>query len=330
MTVVAWPTLDLYLNTTSAIGSAADENNKVTNTNLRDLVLSFSTTRGRQNSQGHFDPGTATFELDNHDGRLDPTNTSSPFYPNLGPGNGYYLVAGGHSLFAGYADSYTPAYDYTGGERMIVQCSDLFKMLSLQTWQPPLPLAEQTPSARITQILADIGFTVSWLTGDTGNSVCVGIPVDANDPTAVHSEGALAAMQAAAEDTETGLLFMKANGTIQFYDRYQRQGLGASTAVTFGDGGGSEVEYEQDISPTTDDTLLVNGATVTDGLGQSYTYQDAASIAKYGPRFISLQTLAASPNEAGDQAAFLVQTQKDARLRFDGITSRPIITLSTD
>lgn len=41
--------------------------------------------RGRSNDLDSFDIGTAYVELDNRDGRFNPTNTASPYYPNVKP-----------------------------------------------------------------------------------------------------------------------------------------------------------------------------------------------------------------------------------------------------
>lgn len=344
MTVFAWPTLYLYIDTSSAPLSLADWTARATAgfglpvNALPDIgaqLLSFSTTRGRQNSQSHFDTGTATFELDNRDGRFDPSYTSSPFYPNLGVGNHLYLIAYdpgvnfSYSLWSGYIDSLTPAYDYLAGERMIITASDMFKMLNLLLWQPTSPVAAQNSLDRCRQILTDCGFTTNWVTldgsGITPVSLSGPIGVDPTTGLMAHSESALSAMQASADDTEDGMVYVRADGWLVVSSRYARpaitnfMGLGAA----FGDSAG-EILYEPDVSPTTDDTLLVNMISITDGNGTVATYSDAASIAKYGPRAATLTSLTVTPNEVDDQAALRVQEASTLQMRVDQLTFKPV------
>jgi hypothetical protein len=48
-------------------------------------VRSVQINRGREADLNSFDNGTATVELDNRDGRFNPSNTASPYYPNVKP-----------------------------------------------------------------------------------------------------------------------------------------------------------------------------------------------------------------------------------------------------
>ncbi|CAB5219031.1 Concanavalin A-like lectin/glucanases superfamily [uncultured Caudovirales phage] len=48
-------------------------------------VRSIDISRGRQADLNPFDNGTARIELDNRDGRFNPSNTASPYYPNVKP-----------------------------------------------------------------------------------------------------------------------------------------------------------------------------------------------------------------------------------------------------
>ena len=291
-----------------------------------DSLISFSTHRGRSNAQGHFDAGTLTIEFDNHAGWLDPTYTGSPFYPHLGVGNHISLFAftAATWIWSGYITSFAPQYDDVFGERMVITASELFTPLALQNWPLRTSIGPAVSSSVIDAILSDCGFSTGWLTGDTGNSLCAPPVDDPSNPGQVAA--ALDIMQQCAEDTEAGLLFTSSQGLLQFWDRYKRPKQSGATTITFGDGGGSEVEYEGDIAPTMDDSLLLNGMTITDAEGRVYTYSDATSIATYGPRFGNLSTLAALPNEGADEAAFMVLQQKDARLRIDQVTIRPVFT----
>jgi len=323
-----WPDIQVYLDVTSAPLSATDLANTGSTTlpRIDAQLLSFQTHRGRSNAQSHFDAGSLTIELDNRDGRFDPTYTSSPFYPHLGVGNHVSIYANTAAtwLYSGYITSLQPAYDWTGGERMVITATDLFSPLGLQNWSLRTSYTPATADTVLKDILSDCGFSNGWVTGDTGFSL-VQPPTD--DPTNPgQTANALQVMQAAAEDTESGLLFVSGQGKIKFWNRYKRPNQTGATTITAGDGGGSEIEYEGDIAPVMDDSLLVNGMTVTTVDGSNHTYSDAASIGQYGPRYNSVSNLMATPTEGDDLATFSVLQQKDARLRIDQVTLRPVYT----
>jgi len=54
-------------------------------TDITTWVKDAKSKRGRQHFLGRFDPGTMDLQLDNRDRRFDPTNTSSPYNPNVVP-----------------------------------------------------------------------------------------------------------------------------------------------------------------------------------------------------------------------------------------------------
>ncbi len=333
MSQVVWPDIEVYLDTTSAPLSATDFSKTGTTTLARidaidggDCLISFQTHRGRSTSQSHFDSGTLTIEFNNKTGFLDPTYTSGPFYGHLGVGNHISIYARTANLWiwSGYIQSFSPQYDYTGGERMVITAVDMLSYLALTDWPLRTTFAPDTADDIIRGILTDCGFSSSWVTGDVGNSL-IQAPLD--DPENPGSTtNALAVIQAAAEDSEGGLVFMNGKGLLQFWNRYKRDRQSGATTLTLTDDGSSVYEYEPDIAPVMDTSLMINGMTVTDALGRNYTYQDAASIAKNGPLQTTLSNLMYSPNEGYDLAAWTVQTNKDMHLRVDQVTVRPAYT----
>ena len=52
---------------------------------VSDYVRSIEISRGRAEDLNPFDNGTARVELDNRDGRFNPSNTAGPYYPNVKP-----------------------------------------------------------------------------------------------------------------------------------------------------------------------------------------------------------------------------------------------------
>lgn len=338
MSQVVFPDVSVYLDVLSTPLSSADLANisaptagvpRIDNLAGGDCLISFQTSRGRQNAQSHFDSGTLSIEFDNKTGFLDPTYTSGPFYGHLGVGNhiSVYAAYGGSptALWSGYVTSFSPQYDYTGGERMVITATDMFNILALQAWPLRTTLAPVTADALIRDILSDCGFASGFLAAADVGASLVQAPLD--DPANPgQTTNALGVMQAAAEDSEGGLLYVNPNGTLRFYNRYKRPQQAGATIQTFTDTGSGAglLDYEQDVAPVMDDSLLVNAMQVTDANGVTYTYQDAASIARYGPRVNSLSNLMSAPNEGYDLAAFTVQQQKDARLRVDQVTLRPV------
>lgn len=78
------PTLTFELGLTAGFHDATTS---VAWTDITNYVISWGTGRGREPKRppAHFDPGQADLLLNNRDRRFDPTNTASPYYPNLQP-----------------------------------------------------------------------------------------------------------------------------------------------------------------------------------------------------------------------------------------------------
>jgi hypothetical protein len=79
MTLAGWPTV------IAEIAFNADPNSTTTAswTDVSTKLNAFTSHRGRQYELAQSDVGTAGVSLDNRDGRFDPSNTSSPYYPNV-------------------------------------------------------------------------------------------------------------------------------------------------------------------------------------------------------------------------------------------------------
>lgn len=103
---------------------------------VTDYVNSIETSRGRQSELDTFPAGTATINLDNHDRRFDPLNTSSPYNGDLVANTPIRiradLGAGGiKPIWYGVVDSWPNEYSEAGFKKDLdLPCSDLFKVLS--------------------------------------------------------------------------------------------------------------------------------------------------------------------------------------------------------
>jgi hypothetical protein len=97
----------------------------------------FGTSRGRESPLQQHDAGSATVVLDNRNRDFDPTNTASPYYPNVTPMVRIWLYeefsGEVHDLFRGYVESWDQEWPGGGWSDAIVTlaCADEFKVLAL-------------------------------------------------------------------------------------------------------------------------------------------------------------------------------------------------------
>ena len=117
--------------------------------NFEDRLRSFSTSRGRDQDYGDFNAGTCTIVLDNRDRALDPTNSGSPYYPNIRPMNRVWLYweFSGQTgdIFKGYVQSWNQKWPAAGGATdavVEITASDEFLVLSLEQLPAPSPPVE--------------------------------------------------------------------------------------------------------------------------------------------------------------------------------------------
>lgn len=109
-------------------------------TDITAFVRGFDTRRGRNHELGQMQAGEATLTLDNRDRRFDPSNTSSPYYPNVVPMRHMRIRANHqgvvYDLFAGFVEDWGqqwsgPNAAGAGDATCEVQLVDAFKLLNL-------------------------------------------------------------------------------------------------------------------------------------------------------------------------------------------------------
>jgi hypothetical protein len=95
------------------------------------------TRRGRNHELGKTQAGVATITLDNLDRRFDPTNTSSPYYPNVVPMRQIRIrTSDGYNVYRGYVQNWGQTWGgpapAAGGDAICqVEAADAFAVLSL-------------------------------------------------------------------------------------------------------------------------------------------------------------------------------------------------------
>jgi hypothetical protein len=154
---------------------------------------------------------------------------------------------------------------------------------------------------------------VGWPAGErympTGVSQII-----ASEPTG----NALSWMLGVAETTEQGILSSYINGYVKFVDRQAL--LTATSAATFGDGGGAEIAYS-DIAIRNDDGDLWSTVSVAGASGEVHRATDATAKTRYGPRTLEISgSMTANENELTDEATYLLNRYKAPTARVESLS----------
>lgn len=276
-----------------------------TYTDVSDYVLRIDIKRGRQQALSEIGTGTATVVFDNQDRRFDPTNTSSPYSPNVVPNKPIRISATYDSttyrLFEGFVEQFPQQFIGSGSQSITtVTALDAFALfkLALHTDNE----VEELSSVRITNILDEIGWSSSKRDIQTG-VLDVQAITDDND--------ALTELRLTAS-SEGGQLFIAKDGDVKFYNRRTLY-LNQTSAGTIGVGAG-EIPYN-DVSLNFDNVLLRNDWRITRVGGTEQIAQDTASIAKYGSRVVKRT----GQLQVSDEDALSVAIQNETKFGDVGI-----------
>lgn len=286
-------------------------------TDITDYVRGFQTKRGRSDELQHYTPGTIMLDLENSDGRFDPTYASGAYYPNVQPMKLVRLRATWNSItypiFQGYVDGWTPSWPQNKQDRVKLGATDAFKVLTRKRYVNATQ-GQETIASRIGQFLtlADLGASL--------NACTTLVAADALDTDMLSHLQAL-------EDTELGSLFTDESGLIRFEDRNFRANNKLSVQATFGDGDTGELPFEV-LEPIYDDTTIINYASIDASkavypLTTPAVYSDATSDTDYGTSSIQRDLLFADSNECADMAWRIVQRYKNPAYRFDSLEFNP-------
>jgi len=297
---------------TNVLGSAAIQVVDVSN-----LVTQISVRHGRDRMFEEYLPSDAIIQFQDFTGDWDPTNTGSPYYPEVKPMRQVqiYTTYQGttYPIYSGYIWSWDydwadPSVDYA---LVTVQCVDAFRLLALANITTITGAAvNDLPGERINQILDEIDWPTSARDIDTGDTVLQ------ND----HGEErtALQALQTI-EKSDLGALYIDHLGKVVYVDRVNQASRAAGTPVYFDDIG-NNVQY-QDIDVAFDDTELANEVTLTAHGQAAQTASDAASISEYFLRSFSRSDLMMKTNATAlTRATQILNYRKQVRLRIESLT----------
>jgi len=270
---------------------------------------------GRQHELQRTEAGTLTMVLNNRHGNYDPTNTTGAYYPNVKRTRWIRVRSVWNSVvypeWQGLIEGYSGEWPAVGKDATVtVHAADGFKplnLLDLNGYSYP----QQSTGARVAAVGADAKVQIGSV--DVGVATLPAI-------TFTNATTALSHLQAI-EDTEAGLIFMAADGSLTFHDRHHRP-LNNSTPVAIIGDNATEIPYSGRTYSELEDSNIWNDIVVTPaqeaGNPDQPTpsqVQNAASIAAHYRRTLSKTLLSESPLEALSAAQFYASLYAEPSLR---------------
>ena len=291
-------------------------------TDITQYVRSISTQRQFSRETSRWQAGTGQIVLSNNDGRFSPNLPSGPYtsggITGIRPWRPVRITAtyGGisYSLFTGYAVSWLEGYPGLGfDDTMTVGLVDEFGKLA--GWNGSAQTSQgqgETSGARIHRILNAAGSTAN-------RSIATGTQTMQATTLADYAMSQLDLTN----DSEGGWLWVDADGTIVFEDRFSPIELTRmnTSNVTFGE---QEIQYI-DLSMAYDGDRLVNMASIARAGGTAQSATDATSRALYGDRqFARSDLICETDTQTLGLAQLMVAAKKDPALRIVSATFAPL------
>ena len=283
----------------------------VTMVDLTSLVESVNINRGRSRQLDQFNSGSATIAFNNDSQILNPSNTSSPYYPFVLPRCPVQIIANGIPIYTGLVTDWNLDYDISNQDMMYATCSDNFTVLANQAINAVTPSSQAT-GARINTILnlSEINYQGARSI-DTGSSTLGAYAID-------QDTNCLNYLQQI-NTSEQGYLFMSANGTLTFKGRTSV--LNPVAGATFNTDG-TGLPYQTLINQYGDE-LLYNYIITQSPAGGVQTTSNATSIALYQAQQYALTNLLNSTTtEVAGLGNYLLGKYQNPVLRFTGLSTQ--------
>lgn len=283
----------------------------VTMVDLTYLVESVNITRGRSRQLDQFNAGTATIAFDNASQILNPSNTSSPYYPFVLPRCPVQILANGIPIYTGLVTDWNLDYDISNEDIMYASCSDQFTVLANQALNAVTPSAEAS-GTRINTVLSysEINYQGARAI-DTGSST-LGAYAIAQDTNVLNYLQLV-------NTSEQGYLFMSANGTLTFKGRSSV--LNPVAGATFNTDG-TGLPYQTLVNQYGDE-LLYNYIVTQSPAGAKQTASNATSIALYqAQQYALLDLLNSTTTEVAGLGNYLLGKYQNPVLRFTGLSTQ--------
>lgn len=279
---------------------------------ISNQINSVSIRRGYNLLQEQFQTGTASIRLLDQNGDWNPTNTASPYYPNLVPLRKVRISADSYFLFSGYTVAYNYQWDKEQNVGYVdIELSDAFRLFNMSNITTVTGgTAGQTTGTRITAILDQIGFPASMRNIEAGATT-----VQADPGTSRTSLQAFQNM----EFSEQGAFYILPTGDAEFLSRATIQSK-SGVNPTFFSNDGTGIEY-RNIVTALDDKLIINTTSITRAGGSPMTSSNTASQIKYFPHsYTATDLLVETDAQALDIAVAYTATRAETTLRIDSLT----------
>jgi len=283
----------------------------VTMVDLTSIVESVNITRGRSRQLDQFNAGTATIAFNNKTQVLNPSNTSSPYYPFVLPRCPVQVLANGIPIYTGLVTDWNLDYDISNQDMMYASCADQFTVLANQSLNAVATTA-QASGTRINTVLSlpEINYQGARAI-DTGSSTLGSFAI-------TQDTNCLNYLQQI-NTSEQGYLFMSAAGTLTFKGRSSV--LNPVAGATFNTTG-TGLAYQTLINQYGDE-LLYNYIITQSPAGAVQTTSNAASIALYQAQQYALTNLLNSTTaEVAGLGNYLLGKYMNPVLRFTGLSTQ--------
>jgi len=284
---------------------------------LTSIVESVNITRGRSRQLDQFNAGTATIAFDNSTQVLNPSNTSSPYYPFVLPRCPVQILANGVPIYTGLITDWNLDYDISNEDIMYASCADQFTVLANQALNAVTPSVEAS-GTRVNTVLdlTEINYQGARSI-DTGSSTLGAFAIS-------QDTNCLNYLQLI-NTSEQGYLFMSAAGTLTFKGRSSV--LNPVAGATFNTDG-TGLPYQTLINQYGDE-LLYNYIITQSPAGAAQTTSNASSIALYQAQQYALTDLLNSTtSQVAALGNYLLGKYQNPVLRFTGLSTQ-MAALST-